>query len=261
MDTIAVSRTAVTELRRSGLGYLLLGWSGVAAALWGLSGHGFGAAAIAQSIALFALVTALIWRWLPQHLPQRRFGLANGVTLLRGVGVAVLAGWLDPLYWQHDGAGRTVVAGVSWALPGLALALLALDGVDGWLARRQGSVSAFGARLDMETDALLVLVLALLVWQSGRVGGWIVLAGLWRYLFVAAGRAWPALAAPLPYSRRRQTVCVLQIVGLLLCLCPVPDAALVPPLALATLAAVSGSFLLDGWRLLNACPGAAQKRS
>ena len=38
--------------------------------------------------------------------------------------------------------------------------LLALDGLDGWAARRQGLVSAFGARFDMEVDALLILALA-----------------------------------------------------------------------------------------------------
>ena len=44
----------------------------------------------------------------------------------------------------------------------------ALDGVDGWLARRRGMSSAFGARFDMEIDALLVQVLAILVWRYGK---------------------------------------------------------------------------------------------
>jgi phosphatidylglycerophosphate synthase len=41
--------------------------------------------------------------------------------------------------------------------------LLALDGLDGWLARRFGLASAYGARFDMEVDGFLILVLALLV--------------------------------------------------------------------------------------------------
>src|SRR5262245_16267957 len=32
-----------------------------------------------------------------------------------------------------------------------------LDGVDGWLARRTGPMSEFGARFDMEVDAALIL--------------------------------------------------------------------------------------------------------
>ena len=46
--------------------------------------------------------------------------------------------------------------------------MTALDGVDGWLARRSGIASAFGARFDMEIDALLILVLAVLAWRSAR---------------------------------------------------------------------------------------------
>ena len=38
--------------------------------------------------------------------------------------------------------------------------LLILDGVDGRVARARGEVSAFGARFDMETDALLLLCLS-----------------------------------------------------------------------------------------------------
>ena len=46
--------------------------------------------------------------------------------------------------------------------PGLALVVvaLALDWVDGQVARRTGTCSAFGARFDMETDAFLILVLS-----------------------------------------------------------------------------------------------------
>src|SRR5437867_3690361 len=62
-----------------------------------------------------------------------------------------------------------------------------LDGVDGWLARRTHMASTFGERFDMETDALLILVLSVLAWQYDKAGAWLVLAGLLRYLFVAAG--------------------------------------------------------------------------
>jgi multidrug efflux pump subunit AcrA (membrane-fusion protein) len=37
-----------------------------------------------------------------------------------------------------------------------------LDGVDGWLARRHEIASRFGARFDMEVDALLILALSVL---------------------------------------------------------------------------------------------------
>ena len=43
---------------------------------------------------------------------------------------------------------------------------LALDGVDGQVARRTGTASELGARFDMEVDAFLILVLSV---AAGRV--------------------------------------------------------------------------------------------
>ena len=68
---------------------------------------------------------------------------------------------------------------------------LVLDAVDGYVARRTATVSAFGARFDMETDAFLILVLSACV--AGQWGWWVLVLGLARYLFVAAGWALPWL--------------------------------------------------------------------
>ncbi len=51
----------------------------------------------------------------------------------------------------------------------------------------------FGALLDMETDAFLMLVLSTLVWAEGRAGVWVLLIGAMRYLFVGASFVLPAL--------------------------------------------------------------------
>ena len=80
-------------------------------------------------------------------------------------------------------SGRRSVA----ALVGLAVVALVLDGVDGWVARRTGTVSALGARFDMEVDAFLILVLS--VYVAGSVGPWVLAIGAARYAFWAAGAA------------------------------------------------------------------------
>ena len=110
-----------------------------------------------------------------------------------------------------------------------------LDGFDGRLARRHRVESVFGARFDMETDALLVLALAVLAWRWDRAGAWVVLSGRARYLFVGAGLLLPWLRRLLPPSRRRQTVCVVQIVVLLAVVAPVLPRAATAPLALGGL--------------------------
>jgi phosphatidylglycerophosphate synthase len=169
-------------------------------------------------------------------LRGRSFGLANQVTLLRSalaclIGSALLAGGQAPFE--------------SWSLSALAAAALVLDALDGRLARRLGLVSRFGARFDMEVDALLILILALLVWQSDRVDAWVLASGLMRYGFVLAGRPCAWLRRPLPPSRRRQAVCAAQGTVLLVCLLPPVAPWLAGLAAGVALAALAGSFAAD----------------
>jgi phosphatidylglycerophosphate synthase len=170
-----------------------------------------------------------------RHLQAPTFGAANMVTLGRAALALLLVALL--------GAAPTPALG--WVLVGFGTAGVALDGVDGALARGRSEASAFGARFDMEVDALLILVLAALVWQHGKAGAWILAAGLLRYAFVAAAWALPWLGAALPASRRRQAVCVVQIVSLLGALTPAMPAPWSAALALAGLAALVWSFAVD----------------
>jgi phosphatidylglycerophosphate synthase len=197
-------------------------------------------AAVDLSVVVRALVYATVGgsmlAWLAvKHAAAPTFGAANAVTLARGVLVLDLLALL----------GTPPSAILDWSIVLLALLALVLDGVDGRVARHRGETSAFGARFDMETDALLILVLAALAWNHGKAGSWILLAGLVRYLFVAAGLVLPWLAAPLPPSRRRQTVCVVQIASLILCLVPFVSWPMSAAIGLTGLAALLGSFAAD----------------
>lgn len=185
----------------------------------------------AAVLALVGVIAAAARR----HHPFPRLGPANLVTAVRAVLTAILAGLLD----------APLSAGGRWAAVAIGLVAVALDGVDGRLARRSGMASRFGARFDMEVDALLILVLSALAWRNGRAGGWVLLSGLLRYLFVAAGWLAPWLARPLPPRRRRQAICVIQIAALLLVLAPVVPGALAAVLAAGALAALAWSFLVD----------------
>ena len=137
------------------------------------------------------------------------------------------------------------MAPAAWWLVVIATATALLDAVDGALARRSGLASAFGARFDMETDAAFTLVLCALVFQAGQAGPWVLASGLMRYAFVAASRPWPWLAGALPPSRRRQTVCVVQITSLIICLGPIVPPWLATALAASSLALLSLSFAID----------------
>lgn len=167
--------------------------------------------------------------------PYRTFGPANYVTAARAVLVALVAGCIGE-------AAEPAVAGGAAAA---ALAATMLDGLDGWLARRSGMPSAFGARFDMEVDALLIMALSVLAWTYGKAGAWVVASGLLRYLFVVAGWIWPWMERPLESSRRRQTVCVIQIAALIVVVAPfvTPPASTI--VAASALALLAGSFSVD----------------
>jgi phosphatidylglycerophosphate synthase len=120
-----------------------------------------------------------------------------------------------------------------------------LDIADGWVARRTGTATPLGARFDLEVDAVLVMVLAVLAWAWGKAGAWVLVSGLLRYAFVAAGWLLPWLRNPLPPSLRRKTVCVVQIVALIVVLGPVVRPPLSTVIAAAGLAILGYSFLVD----------------
>ena len=171
--------------------------------------------------------------------PYPRFGPANVVTTIRAMLVALVAVLI----------GRPATPEMLWLVIGLTAVMGALDGLDGWLARRTRMASEFGARFDMETDAALILVLSILVWQHGKAGAWVLLCGLMRYAFVAAGWLLPWLARPLQSTRRGKTVAVGQLVGLSVALAPIVAVPLSAVAAALTLTALAWSFAIDIARL------------
>jgi len=117
--------------------------------------------------------------------------------------------------------------------------------VDGWLARRSGEISAFGARFDMEVDAALILILSILVWLHGKAGMWVMACGLMRYGFVAAGWVLPWMAGPLRSTMRGKSVAVAQFTGLGAALLPVVPVPFCTLIAAGTLATLVWSFAVD----------------
>jgi phosphatidylglycerophosphate synthase len=160
------------------------------------------------------------------------------VTLIRAT-LAVGVAALSAASFERDVAVATLVT--------LASVALALDFVDGWIARRTATQSALGAKLDGEVDAFLILVLSIDV--APTVGGWVLLIGLARYLFLAAGRALPWLRAPLPRRNWRKTVTASQGVALVVAASEVPPLWVSRLLLVVALAMLAESFGRDVWWL------------
>lgn len=128
-----------------------------------------------------------------------RLGPANVITLGRalmigGVTAIVVTSFTRPVHL----AALVTLVGVA----------LALDGVDGQVARRTGTTTALGARFDMEADSFLVLVLS--VYVGDRFGWWVVVIGAARYLFIAATWVAPWMTVALPPRFSRKVVAATQ---------------------------------------------------
>lgn len=233
-DRQGLSRDAARDLTAVAAMVLLAGV--------GLAGAaGLGLDYVLKSVLVFATGAWLVWRSLGSH-PHARFGPANRVTLARLGAMALMAALVGEALPR---APLDAMPAAAWWLVIVATLTALLDAVDGALARRSGLASAFGARFDMETDAAFTLVLCALVVQAGQAGVWILASGLMRYAFVAAAAVWPWLNGPLAPSKRRQTVCVVQITTLIVCLGPIVPPLLANALAAISLALLTLSFAID----------------
>jgi phosphatidylglycerophosphate synthase len=185
--------------------------------------------------AAFGIAVATVWLFAIWRSGIATFGAANRATLLRVAMISLIAACI----------GEPASDGLAWSLVVLTTAALFLDGLDGLIARRTNSMSAFGARFDMETDAALIMILSVLCWTFGKAGIWILAAGAMRYVFVLASYPLPWMRAPLPYSRRRQTVCIWQSGLLLGVISPVFPNPVSDLLAFGTLLLLGSSFAVD----------------
>jgi phosphatidylglycerophosphate synthase len=164
-------------------------------------------------------------------LRSARLGPADQVTLAR----ATLVGGVTALV--ADSLTRPEPVAV---LVPLAAVALALDAVDGWVARRTNTVSRLGARFDMEVDAFLILVLSVFV--ADRLGAWVLAIGLMRYAFAAAGWVVPWMGTELPPRYWRKFVAATQGIVLV-----VGASGLPPRPAAITVVAVGLGLLVESF--------------
>jgi phosphatidylglycerophosphate synthase len=166
---------------------------GIVSATAGLGVAGWIAGLATGSAATALVVTARMRSDQPAIHP------ADWVTLTRAVLIAGVAGLVA------DSFSRP--ASVT-ALVTLSTVALVLDAVDGQVARRTGTATPLGARIDGEVDAFLILLLSIYVSQD--YGSWVLVIGAARYALLLAGWLIPWLAAPLPPRYWGKVVAAVQ---------------------------------------------------
>jgi phosphatidylglycerophosphate synthase len=179
---------------------------GVVSATAGLGVAGWIVGLATGSAATALLVTARKRSDQPAIFP------ADWVTLTRSLLIAGVAGLVA------DSFSRPVSI---TALVTLSTIALVLDAVDGQVARRTGTATPLGARIDGEVDAFLILLLSIVV--SQHYGSWVLAIGAARYVLLIAGWVFPWLAAPLPPRYWRKVVAAVQGIVLTVAASGVPS--------------------------------------
>ncbi len=168
---------------------------------------------------------------------DQQAGPADLFTLVRAAFVALVAAWAT-LAALGDLPAR------SWLLLALAALALALDGLDGAVARATQGPTAAGGVLDAETDAVMMLAMAVIVAQT--VGMWILAAGALRYLFGLVWlMRWRPRVDPLPARQFRRFAAGASCALLIACTAPLTPTVFALALAALGLMLLLASFGSD----------------
>jgi phosphatidylglycerophosphate synthase len=182
-----------------------------------------------------ALSFAALWyrgrRRLAELVPHG--GYANGLTALRLALLLGAAAWMTEM-------------SAAWLLL-LFTANVAIDVLDGYVARHAAQVTQLGAVLDRETDAVFVMVAYLYFFLVLGFSAWLLLPALLPYVYrLLAGTR---RDSPTPDHRERLAV-ALAGVNFVALLIAVAAPARAQPYVLALSASiVAASFLKSFWNL------------
>ena len=114
------------------------------------------------------------------------FNLPTALTWLRIVLIPVfVAIYYLPPDWMSPSARN-------WTAMWVFAAAAITDWLDGWLARRWGQTSAFGAFLDPVADKLMVAAALILLVQLNRADAWLAIIIIGREIAISALREWMA---------------------------------------------------------------------
>ena len=194
---------------------------------------------LVKALVFFFIIMLFVFSLVREYHPFLKFGFANYITMVRASLVVLVASFI----------GESETTFVAWVATVIAMSIVVLDGLDGWLARRSKMVSAFGARFDVETDALLIMTMSVLVWQHEKVGMWVLLGGFMRYAFVFTGLLLQWVAAELTPTRRAKIMSVCYMVGLSVALLPFVMKPFSVIVVGSSLLALTFSFAIDVYRL------------
>jgi len=112
--------------------------------------------------------------------------IPTALTWLRILLIPVFVG----VYYLPD--AWLAPAGKNWLAMGVFVVAAITDWLDGWLARKWGETSAFGAFLDPVADKLMVAAALIVLVALGRADAWLAIIIIGREIAISALREWMA---------------------------------------------------------------------
>lgn len=147
----------------------------------------------------FLIYILIHWSFLASFRPFA--GYANWITAFRLS--LILTGAFGLIFWP-----------ATYCFPFFLIGL-ALDGIDGHLARKHKHNSDFGAYFDMETDSFYVAILASFWWLTSIAGVWILFVGFLRYIYVFLLKVFKLEGKKEKSTRFAKTIAVVIMIALL----------------------------------------------
>jgi cardiolipin synthase len=112
--------------------------------------------------------------------------IPTALTWLRILLIPVFVG----VYYLPD--AWLAPAGKNWLAMSVFVVAAITDWLDGWLARKWGETSAFGAFLDPVADKLMVAAALIVLVALGRADAWLAIIIIGREIAISALREWMA---------------------------------------------------------------------
>ncbi len=262
IETVVAGDMALAALRRRlySLAFLwslilLLGYRLLAAA-WGpqFALRWVGLAALVLAYQHVQLARSLILNRRPGECELlSTYGVGNHLSMLRGLCIGLLAGFL---FLERPPGG------LAWAPVILYTSADLLDYFDGYLARITNHATQLGEALDLELDALgLLVAVSLAIWY-GALPWWFAPFGLARYAFSFGLRLRGRLGLktyPLPPSLSRRPIAGLAMGFMSAVLWPIVSQPATTIAGALFLAPFGASFLRD-WLVVSGVLDPASER-
>jgi len=247
------TQTPLARLKRDWLAWAIASTvitAGVGSALWAKLDATFALRWFGLALPVLAYVLFFARRRLPANHPHGHemllpsLGPGNRLTMLRGVLIAFLAGFaINPRLW----------GALAWAPMVLYTLSDVCDYFDGYLARRAHHQTRLGEELDIEFDALGLLVAVVVAVNYGALPAWSLLIGISRYAYLIGGwivRVRGRSLQSLPPSVSRRPIAGLTMGFTSAVLWPILPARLTHVAAYIFAVPISFSFIRD-WLVVS----------